>query len=342
VRYDLVPGPREWAFTLRLHLRPGRDATQADVARATASATAAAARYVNGPARVLPGTDARMSLSVEFTADPADAHAVVEVVPGTPGPDEAMNQGRWFADAPEHVYAHELVHQLGVRDTHGSPRALLRPAGPRAEAEPGDLMGDTRAEEGEYTLGDHQLAQIVQLAAQHLPPRPELFRGGGDGHRRHTAAEEPDTALDLLPEVNRELLVAGDRETIVESRPGVTVYRAVETEPREVFANGLVPKEPDRRDALRTHIGTTGRTQFVSTTYDPGYVHNNRRWVYTIRPSDTGIDVAETLKQQGLPYTFSWEKEVTFTGPIPTEDIVEVRDTRTGEVIPNPFYRPRT
>jgi hypothetical protein len=334
VRYDLVPGPQEWSFGLRFHLKPARGATQADLTRVTESVKAAAERYLNGPGRVLPGTDARMSVSVDFVADPGDAHAVIEVLPGTPGPGDRMDQVRWFAGAPLHAYAHEIAHFLGVRDTHGSPRALLRPAVPPGATRPGDLMGDARAEGDSYRLLDDHLAQIVEVAAPHLPPRPDLFRAGD--RRPHTAEE---TGHDLPPEVDRALLVAEDQGTIVETEPGIVVYRAVETEPAEVFARGLRPNDPGNISALHNHVGTTGRTQFVSTTLDKNYHHKNRRYIYTVRSSESGIDVAKTLAAQGRAYLFSWEKEVAFTGTIPPEDIVEARDMRTGEVIPNPRYR---
>jgi hypothetical protein len=338
VHYNLVPTPGKWSFRLRLHLKAVRGATRADVARASGSASAAAEEYFNGPGRVLPGTDARMSVSVEFVDDPGAAYRVVEVLPGVPGPGDRMNQGRWFAEAPLHAFAHELAHFLGVRDSHRTPRALLRPTAPAAW-KPGDLMGDVHADEGAYVLLEEHLAEIVQVAAPYLPPRPDLFRGG-DGHRPQEAGEF-DSALDLLPEINRALLVTENQEAIVEIEPGLTVYRAVKEGPEEVFARGLEPNDLDNMISLVRHIGSSGRSQFVSTTHDKTYRHKNRRYVYTIHTSEPGIDVAETLKSRGLPYSFSWEKEVAFTGTIPTEDIVEVRDMVTGEVTKNPNYRPR-
>jgi hypothetical protein len=141
--------------------------------------------------------------------------------------------------------------------------------------------------------------------------------------------------------VNQALLVAADRGSIVETEPGLVVYRWLETGPSEVFVYGLRPKNPSNMEDLLTHLGSSGHTQFVSTTLDKGYRYKNRRYIYTVRLSESGIDVAKTLAARGLSYLFSWEKEVAVTGTIPPEDIVEVRDMQTGEVIPNPNYRPR-
>jgi hypothetical protein len=140
--------------------------------------------------------------------------------------------------------------------------------------------------------------------------------------------------------VNQALLVAADQGSIVETEPGIVVYRWLETGPSEVFVYGLRPKNPSNMEEIQTHIGSSGYTQLVSTTLDRGYRHKNRRYVYTVRSSESGIDAAKTLAARGLPYLFSWEKEVVFTGTIPPEDIVEVRDMETGEVIANPNYRP--
>ncbi|MFB9831101.1 scabin-related ADP-ribosyltransferase [Actinoallomurus acaciae] len=340
VSYDLKVEPQDWSFRLRLHVKPARGATQEDLTMSTDKAAAAADKDISEPGHVLPGTDARLGLLVEFTDDPGDAFAVVEVVPGVPGPNDRMNQLRWFAGAPRHAFAHELVHFLGVRDTHGSPRALLRPVDPPAAARPDDLMGDASAEGGSYVLLEDHLAQIVEAAAPYLPPRPDLFRA--DDQSPHHATEGPDPEIDLPPEIDHALLVAEDEGSIVETEAGIVVYRWLDAGPDVIFeAGGLHPRMPGNLRDLQAHIASSGHTQFVSTTRDPNYRHKNRRYRYMIRPSDSGIDVAGTLAARGIPYSFSWEQEVAFTGTIPLEDIVEVLDAETGWVIPNPGHRRR-
>ncbi|MGW5648790.1 WXG100-like domain-containing protein [Saccharopolyspora sp. NPDC003752] len=147
----------------------------------------------------------------------------------------------------------------------------------------------------------------------------------------------PKPAGGLLGGVKHDLLVPEDLDRgIVEVQPGA-VFRFLDTEPAVALADGLVPKEPENVRPLETHVGTTGRTQFVSTTYDSELNYKRRPYRYKIVPSETGIDVAETFQRWGVNYSFKWEQEVAFTGTIPPADIVEIRNNETGEVV---WHRP--
>ncbi|WP_216903523.1 protein-glutamine glutaminase family protein [Nocardia alni] len=342
VRYDLTTEPNEWKFRLRVHLKPGAgatDSTLAEIMNKAGTANQSINQDIDESGLELPGTGAKMSSRVEFVDDPRAAHLVVEALPGLPSEDLPMNQLRWFAAVPPKKIKHEIMHSYGPQDSYRLSRGLLRPTGPRAQARPGDLMGHLSDDEP-YTVLDDHLAQIIEVAAPFLPAHPDIPRPGNrQPNPQPPADEQAHDEFDLPPEVNQDLLVPTDQNRVVESEPGIIVYHTGELMPTEAFENGIPPKNPDNPQTIQNHVSTTGKTQFVSTSMDPTYIHKHYRWRYKVRTSTSGVDVAETFALQGHRYVFNWEKEVAFTEAIPAEDIMEVLDRRTGEIIPNPSYR---
>ncbi|MFI0467239.1 hypothetical protein ACH347_24445 [Saccharopolyspora sp. 5N102] len=134
--------------------------------------------------------------------------------------------------------------------------------------------------------------------------------------------------------VNWDLIVDEDRERgFVLTEPGTPVWRALNDDPAEVLQHGLRPKDIGDIRSLEFHVTTTGRTQFVATTNDPTYRHNQRRYTYEIVSSEPGIDVLATFEKWGVRHPFPWEREVAFPGVIPAKDITKIVDNETGEVI---------
>ncbi|WP_218157597.1 scabin-related ADP-ribosyltransferase [Saccharopolyspora shandongensis] len=110
-----------------------------------------------------------------------------------------------------------------------------------------------------------------------------------------------------------------------QTEPGITAHRWLNDHPALVLDYGLLPRDPGRSDSLKFHVNGLGYTQFVSTTIDPRYQHDDRRYGYTIRASKPGIDVRKTFGARNIEwFALEREKEVAFLGPIPPQDIVEV------------------
>ncbi|MDA3644960.1 hypothetical protein LZ318_03740 [Saccharopolyspora indica] len=113
----------------------------------------------------------------------------------------------------------------------------------------------------------------------------------------------------------------------VQTEPGITAFRWLDENPALVLEYGLQPKDASYSDSIETHVTTTGKTQFVSTTMDEGYWHNKRRYRYEIRAPRPGIDIEKTFKKRAISWSAaSWEKEAAFLGTIRPEDIVEVAE----------------
>ncbi|MFI9009968.1 hypothetical protein ACIGNX_22325 [Actinosynnema sp. NPDC053489] len=134
-------------FTVRLHLdrpsapvaAPGRDADDALRARVAAGVE----RLFNRGYR-LPGGE-QFHVTVEFVADPGDAHARIRVAP----PGARADQLRWPVDIAGETAAHEVGHFLGLRDEYveraEDRRAVFqRGKGHDRVVDDGGLMGRRR------------------------------------------------------------------------------------------------------------------------------------------------------------------------------------------------------
>ncbi|MGW1680414.1 scabin-related ADP-ribosyltransferase [Saccharopolyspora sp. NPDC002376] len=113
----------------------------------------------------------------------------------------------------------------------------------------------------------------------------------------------------------------------VQTEPGITVFRWLNEHPALVAKYGLQPKDASYCDTIKSHVTTTGRSQYVSTTTDPGYRHNGRRYRYEFVAPRPGIDIQKTFKARDIKWmAMDWEREVAFLDTIPQKDIVEVTE----------------
>ncbi|TDD42211.1 scabin-related ADP-ribosyltransferase [Saccharopolyspora elongata] len=118
----------------------------------------------------------------------------------------------------------------------------------------------------------------------------------------------------------------------VQTEPGITAYRWLDEHPALALDYGLLPRDASRSDSLKFHVNGLGYTQFVSTTIDPRYHHNDRRYRYEIHASQPGIDVRKTFGARDIDwFALEREKEVAFLGPISPKDIVEVIEMVRGD-----------
>ncbi|WP_435828777.1 scabin-related ADP-ribosyltransferase [Saccharopolyspora shandongensis] len=162
------------------------------------------------------------------------------------------------------------------------------------------------------------------LRGKRFTGEPGLPGGSPDSSEERPVVRPPDGGLDW------DLVVEEDRERgFVLAEPGTVVYRALDEGPEIVLQHGLRPKSPENISSLTSHVKTTGRTQFVSTTHDAGYRYKDRRYLYEVRTSKPGIDVGETFKKWGVYNSFPWEKEIAYVGTIPAGDILSVTDFET-------------
>ncbi|MGI5499185.1 toxin glutamine deamidase domain-containing protein [Lentzea sp. CA-135723] len=141
VRYDLRrietrPGRFVQEYTVRLHLDPAHGVSPDTVRRVKATALDGVNSVLNKGYRVPSGD--LFHLNLEFTDDPADAHATVRVDPAA-----AVDQTRWGPDSSPKALAHEVLHYLGVPDEYQDPsRVFLRRGGNSGVHEnDGGLMG---------------------------------------------------------------------------------------------------------------------------------------------------------------------------------------------------------
>ncbi|MFJ8159211.1 hypothetical protein [Streptomyces sp. NPDC094468] len=152
--------------------------------------------YYNRPGYALPGGDL-LHVTVERVTEDADPHLVVDLA----GRDRPMDQHTWWPDADPVAYAHELGHQLGLRDEY---RDSNEQKTGRAHIA-GSLLGDFSQ------VAPEGLAQSG-LRGRHLQLLSSLI--GDIAHPASTTAPHhhfstggPDrTALDRHPDWNQTRL----------------------------------------------------------------------------------------------------------------------------------------
>ncbi|MFJ2478074.1 hypothetical protein ACIOWI_34780 [Streptomyces sp. NPDC087659] len=290
---------------------------------------------VTGPA--LPGP--LLKVTVEFTRDPADAHAVVQVHPGRPRKDtgEVMDQAVWYADMDPAAFVHEVVHGLGVRDDQPDRRVLLTPGG-RNTQQPADgttsLMGTLThpRQPPAFTLTPDHLQQITDTLTPHLhhtTPAPTT-PNSTPTHKPHTTVHHAPTAPDHAPAVNWNLVHPSDRDRVVLSQPGEILWRFSKQPPAQVFRNGFKARDVHNIASLVQHEGAEGSNyQYVSTTRDPNLWFEGKRYRYRIdtrkNGDRTGIDVNASLPND---LVLSHEQEVAFTDRIDSAAVTMVYDDR--------------
>ncbi|MBB5159601.1 WXG100-like domain-containing protein [Saccharopolyspora phatthalungensis] len=178
--------------------------------------------------------------------------------------------------------------------------------------------------------------------AEQADPEPLISWAGGGTRSGSAGSSGKPSGIDW------DRVVDSDKASIVETSPR-RVYRASAREPDDVLRNGFVAPT-SRRNSIDDHTRTAVQDQYVSTTEDPKYHHDNRLFRYAIDPSVTGINVAETLKAQNRAYWTPWEREVLYSH-IPGEDIIgywryernpnALRGVSLEGFHRNPYYRGR-
>jgi hypothetical protein len=129
VRRFMHEGQAVTDLTIRVAIRPAPDVTPEEVAAARAAALAGA-EHLNAEG-VVPHLNSgdRLHVTVLFTGgdvplavhDQGEPHLTVDLV----NDDSGMTQARWQASAGPLRYAHEIAHQIGLRDNHGILGALM-------------------------------------------------------------------------------------------------------------------------------------------------------------------------------------------------------------------------
>ncbi|WP_230543806.1 lonely Cys domain-containing protein, partial [Streptomyces griseus] len=131
VRRIALGGETVTDLEIRLALRPGDGEEATDTV--LAGVREGVEEFYNRPEHRLPNGD-RVHITITPVAPEASPHLTVDLV----GRDRPMNQRAWWADAEPVEFAHELAHQLFLRD---ETRGADNPA--RLHA-PGSLLGPFR------------------------------------------------------------------------------------------------------------------------------------------------------------------------------------------------------
>jgi hypothetical protein len=282
-----------------------------------------------------------------------NTHGTVAIRPGEPTSEEPMRQGVWYAGMGANsrkrvAFIHEGLHWLGVLDEKHDPRIMFAsPSAVPAQRLPNghiSVMGSHKEAhpDDSFVITDDHLEQILEVARPYLTPTPRVIAPSRLSQKTQGLViqreENPLAAgVDVQPPVDWAR-VLDSRGNIVEVKPQ-WVYRSYEVGPDQVFIHGLSGRDRSRPTTVELHWKTTGKDQYVSTTTDVTLHYKSRRWLYHIRPSDSGIDVAATMEKQSINYYLSWEKEVIFTDHIPASDIHGCKDMTTGVYHDNPSYR---
>ncbi|MFJ8749449.1 hypothetical protein ACIREO_08950 [Streptomyces sp. NPDC102441] len=185
-------------LTVRLAFRPGDGRTDTDAVMARVRQ--GVEEFYNRPGYKLPNGD-RLHVTVEPVGPDDNPHLTVEFV----GRDQEMNQRAWWADADPVKYAHELAHQLFLRDetrNESNPDRLHAPGsllGPFDEQAPGGL-----AQSGLRERHLQLWAAVAGDIAAHTSPEGTSW---ADARRNATAELRERVWVDpvSLPEVSPQM-----------------------------------------------------------------------------------------------------------------------------------------
>ncbi|WP_330113837.1 hypothetical protein [Streptomyces sp. MUM 178J] len=182
----------QWIADLTVQVAAAPDGLPGDVWDKVRSGVEA---YFNAPGHQLPNGDL---LHITVVQAPGDAHPDalnVDLV----GRDQQMTRTAWWADADPVDYAHEIAHQLGLRDEAraGDPAAPQRPD------IPGSLLGDyTRPAPAGLAQGGlrgRHLALLGALVGDLTATPPERPAAGPAGRRPPTVSDTPPGAEPHAP-----------------------------------------------------------------------------------------------------------------------------------------------
>ncbi|WP_326550848.1 hypothetical protein [Micromonospora sp. NBC_01813] len=194
VGYQLTVTDQDMHFALKLHLDAAPGVTARDIAEVKARTVEGLQRYVNASQQQLPGWDVPMRVTVDFVDDPAKARGTITVAPA----GAQMSQQTWATGASPAKYAHEIVHNLGAKDSETPPNALLRDT---HQPEHGDLMGSHPHDVDEFVLNPRALSQIADVLSPYFSgstaPRPVP-----DAVTGNLAEEFWASGVDIAPKVS--------------------------------------------------------------------------------------------------------------------------------------------
>ncbi|WP_392896913.1 hypothetical protein [Streptomyces sp. LN699] len=270
--------------------------------------------YFNEPAHRLPD-GGRLHVTVEQTADDPHPNGLTVTLAGR---DQPMTRTAWWADAEPVDYAHEIAHQLGLRDEARSVEATGRPD------VPGSLLGDyTRpAPPGLAQAGLR--GRHLSLLAAHVgdlteaPPgdpapdpvaRPIRTVGGPRGAepRAPRPADPPPTTTGQAPVSGHPPVPPAAPTTATSSTSSTTATSSTTPVPSSTPApstpatgtgnrlDGTRPPRLDRGAPAPTARG--GRTRFTDGTGIPAYIDDLASLL-----ADAPADLMEELLSQ--PATF--------------------------------------
>ncbi|MFV2021910.1 hypothetical protein [Micromonospora sp. LOL_023] len=235
VGYRLTVTDQDMHFALRLHIDAAPGVTVRDIADVKARTVEGLQRYVNAPQQNLPGWDVPMRVTVDFVDDPTRAHGSITIAPaGT-----QMSQQTWATGASPAKYAHEIVHQLGAKDSKPPSNALLHGVD---RAEHGDLMGHHPHDVEEFVLNPRALSQIAAVLSPYFSGSPAP-RPVPDVRTGNVAAESWASGVDIAPRVSAA--------EVTVTAPGGTMQMTV-LEPTTTIDSPLPGLYNNRPDLLYT------------------------------------------------------------------------------------------
>ncbi|PWI42165.1 hypothetical protein [Streptomyces sp. ICBB 8177] len=143
-------------------------------------------QYFNDPKYTLPNGD-RLHVTIERAGPGDKPHLTVDLV----GADHGMDQRSWTPGAKPVEYAHEISHQLGLRDEYADETAPQRPH------IPGSLLGDVhqRPEHEGLSHGglrDRHLQLLGALTSGHDDLLAHQGHTGGHTGEQHTGEQHTD------------------------------------------------------------------------------------------------------------------------------------------------------
>ena len=235
VRRFMHEGQAVTDLTVRVAMHPSPDVTPDDVTAARAAALAGAEHLsAEGVVPRLKSGD-RLHVTVLFTDsdtplarhDQGGPHLTVELV----NDDSGMTQTRWQASAGALRYAHEIAHQIGLRDNHGIHGALMGEFGhelPR-EWETAGLTQDGLRQR-DIELLHHLIGDNLPLH-DHITPAVRLRGGAGEpdilaGWRRLSQLGKPRRSP-ALRRIDRAVAAAALRRG--ESEPQRQILTAIDS-----------------------------------------------------------------------------------------------------------------
>ncbi|WP_408897606.1 hypothetical protein ACJ5H2_00525 [Nocardioides sp. R1-1] len=171
--------------------------------------------------------------------------------------------------------------------------------------------------------------------------------GDGVGGRLRAQGRKADRDRSELENTDAELASAAPDLTGRHTDPvyrtsSELLYRSDNRPPDEIFADGFEVRDADNND-YDSFVRFNTPSNFVSTTKDPDLYKNwGSKYRYTV-DAPGGIDADATIPDNPYgPNAAIPEREITFQGGIPAENVVGAHpvlpDNSLGEWIANPNY----